>query len=58
MTSGTATAMSGARLHDHHDDRRPADPGAEVDVPDIEVPKETSEDEPPVEKAPEEQEDA
>ena len=53
--------MAGARLHDHHDDRRPADPGADVEVPDIDVPSgsaDGSDDEAPVEKAPEEQEDA
>ncbi len=54
---GSAAAMSGARLHDEHDDRRPADPGVEVDVPDVEVRTE-SPDEPDVDEAPEEQEDA
>jgi hypothetical protein len=48
----------GARLHDHRDDDRPADPGVEVEVPDPHPPPDTEStgDEPPVEDAPGEQE--
>jgi hypothetical protein len=48
----------GARLHDHRDDDRPADPGVDVEVPDIQPPPEaeTAGDERAVEDDPGEQE--
>ena len=47
----------GARLHDHRDDDRPADPGVDVEVPDPTPPvDDQTGDEPDVDEAPGDQE--